>query len=280
MEHQLIKRLPLFIAISLTLTACSKPEDTAESVNQRFEQSLDWNKNHSPRETVVTTDNYLILSGADIHVGGTNNLDSFFSIAKNINASAVVLAGDLTTGNADDYAVFEQHLPPENSLPLFFITGNHDLHFNGWEQFHSTLGSSSYFFTIKTPVATDLCICLDTGGGTIGDKQLEWLRNILQTKRPDYRRCMVFTHNNFFRPRHTDSTNPLVEELQILLELFTEHRVDMVITGHDHNQDAVLFGNTTYIIMDAMKDKASNAGYFQIRVKNGIINYEFENFRK
>jgi predicted phosphodiesterase len=277
MEHKLNTGFSLLIAISLTFTACSKPEDYAESVNQRFRQSLIWNNQHSGHEIVVPADDYCILSMADSHIGGTNNLDRFFDNAKIKNASAVIMAGDLTTGKTEDYNVFEQHLPQPDSLPLFFIAGNHDLHYNGWENFHSRFGSSSYFFTVKTPVASDLFICLDTGGGTLGDKQLEWLINLLQTLRPDYRHCMVFTHNNFFRSRHTDSTNPVVEELQILLELFTKHRVDMVITGHDHKQDSVLFGITTYIVMDALKDGLSNAGYFQISVKTGNIAYKFEN---
>ena len=88
----------------------------------------------------------------------------------------------------------------------------------------------------------------------------------------------MFTHNNLIRSRHTDSTNPPVEELEVLLDLFAKHQVDMVITGHDHKHDAVQFGRTTYIIMDAIKDGDSNAGYFQIRVKNSIIGYKFENF--
>jgi predicted phosphodiesterase len=238
---------------------------------------MDWNETHSSREIVVPTDDYSILSAGDIHVGGTKNLDNFLSIAKERKASAVVMAGDITTGNSEDYKVFDQHIQAKNSLPLFLVAGNHDLHYGGWKEFYSRFGSSSYAFSIITPVATDLCICLETGGGTLGNKQLEWLTDLLKTSRSDYRRCMVFTHNNFFRTRHTDSTNPLVEELTVLLDLFTEHHVDMVVTGHDHRQDAQVFGMTTYIVMDALKDGLSNAGYFEISVKDGIIGYKFEN---
>ena len=278
MEYQLNNRFSVLIAISLTLISCSKPEDIAESVNQRFEQSMEWNSNHPSREIVVSTDDYFILSMADSHVGGTDNLDRFFNIARITKASAVIMAGDLTTGLEKDYSVFEQHLPQQESLSSFLITGNHDLFSNGWKEFRARFGSSSYLFTIKTPVASDLFICLDTGGGTLGENQLEWLIDLLQNKRSGYRHCMVFTHNNFFRSRHTDSTNPPVEELQVLFELFTKHKVDMVITGHDHEQNAEVLGSTTYIIMDALKDGLSNAGYFQIKVKHGNIGYAFENF--
>jgi predicted phosphodiesterase len=280
MGYKLNSIFSLLIVIILTFAACQKDHlilIAREPVNQRFDQGMDWNGKHPYREIIVPADDYFILSMADSHVGGTNNLDNFFNIAKTTNATAVVMVGDLTTGHLKDFTVFEHHLPPQDSLSSFLIVGNHDLYFNGWEEFFARFGSSSYLFTVKTPVASDLFICLDTGGGTLGDKQLEWLINILQTSRPNYRRCMVFTHTNLFRTRHDLNTIPLVEELRILLDLFTKHRVDMVITGHGHERDVNLFGITTYITMDALEDGLSNAGYFQIRVRNGNIEYKFEN---
>jgi 3',5'-cyclic AMP phosphodiesterase CpdA len=279
MEHQLIVRLSVLSLIVLTLSSCIKSEDSAETANQRFSQSMVWNNAHPYREITVQSDDYLMLSMGDSHVGGTENLDRFCDLAKARKATVVVMVGDLTTGQNKDWDIFEQHLPLQDSLPSFVIAGNHDLFFNGWKEFNSRFGSSSYLFSIKTPIATDLVICLETAGGTLGDNQIDWLINILETKRSGYRHCMVFTHNNFFRPRHTDSTNPPVEELQVLLGLFTKHNVEMVITGHDHKRDAVVFGITTYIIMDALKDGLSNAGYIQIRVTNSNIDYVFENFK-
>jgi len=283
MGHQLKVQIALLLALSLFFPACEKVDISGmfisnESINQRFEQSMDWNAVHPFREITVPFDDYFILSMSDSHVGETTNLDSFVNIGKTTNASALVMVGDLTTGHTQDYAEFQQHIPNQDSLPSFLMVGNHDLYFDGWNQFFSRFGSSTYLFTISTPVATDLYICLDTGGGTLGNKQLDWLKDILQTERPNYRRCIVFTHNNLFRFRHTFSTNPLIEELHVLIILFTKHKVDMVITGHDHQQYAKLFGNTTHIVMDALMDGLSNSGYFQLNVKNGNLEYEFLNF--
>jgi predicted phosphodiesterase len=278
MEHKLNSRFALLIITATTFSSCIKPEQTAENANQRFIQSMDWNDNHPYREIVVPDNDYMILSLGDSHVGGTDNLDSFFNIAKNRKAAAVVMAGDLTSGQETDYNAFEKHLPPQDSLPSFLVTGNHDLFSNGWNNYFPRFGSSSYLFTIKTPAATDLFICLETGGGTLGTMQLDWLIKLLQNLRPSYRNCLVITHNNILRTRHTDSTNPPVEETEVLLELFARYNVNMVITGHDHKHDAAIFGSTTYIIMDASKDGESNAGYFQIRLINGKIVYKFENF--
>jgi predicted phosphodiesterase len=278
MEHKVNIISKLVIVTIFTISACSKEPllIQEESANQRFIQSMEWNNSHQYREIVVPGDDYSVLSMADSHVGSTRNLDNFFNIAKTTNASAVVMVGDLTSGHTEDYKVFGEHLPDKDLIPEFIIAGNHDLYFDGWKEFISRFGSSSYIFTVRTPVATDLFICLETGGGTLGDKQLEWLTGMLETSRKDCRKCFVFTHNNIFRVRHTTSTNPMVEELHVLLGLFTKYHVDFVVTGHDHEKDARLFGITTYIQLDALKDGISNSGYCNIKVKNGSIGYTFE----
>jgi hypothetical protein len=85
----------------------------------------------------------------------------------------------------------------------------------------------------------------------------------------------VFTHNNLLRLRTTTSTNPYVEEVRILLDLFVRHDVNMVVTAHDHKQNAEVFGPTTHIIMDALQDINENAGYLEITVGEEKIDYHF-----
>jgi len=280
MENQLNKLLALLLTLPLIISACEELDPAGMfvpdvPVNQRFDQSMEWNAQHPYREIVVPSDNYLILSLADCHVGGTKNLGIVLGKAGTAKASAVVMAGDLTTGHSEDYSVFQQYLPDQDSLPTFQTAGNHDLFFDGWNEFHKLLGSSTYIFTVKTPEASDLFICLDTGSGTLGDRQLAWLTNILETLRPEYRHCIIFTHNNIFRPRHVESTSLLTEELHVLIELFTRHNVEMVITGHDHKQDASLFGLTTYIILDPLVDDSDDPGYLELRVNNDNLDYKF-----
>lgn len=275
-------KINIAFLLLLFLTACEVADFggifiSDQSVNQRFEQSMTWNKNHKTHKITVTTDNYTILTMGDSHVGSTKNLDIFFDRAKSINAAAAVMVGDLTTGHASDYAVFQNHIPTPDSLNTFLLAGNHELYFDGWNEFYSRFGSSTYYFTIQTPEAADLYICLDSGGGTLGSKQLNWLKETLQNKRSDYRYCFLLTHNNLFRFRKTASTNPPIEELHVLMELFTVHQVDMVITGHDHKHNARQFGNTIHITMDALEDGKKNAGYFQLNVNNEGLDYNFVN---
>jgi len=269
--------LPVLILI---LSGCDKMEmrgffTSYENANMRFEQSDEWNNINGHSEITITEKNYTINVMGDSHVGGTENLDIFFKNAQDEDATAVVMVGDLTTGHKEDYDVFSEHLPIKDSLICFATVGNHDLYFEGWKHFYSIFGSSSYFFIVNTPDQSDLFICLDTGGGTLGNKQLDWFKKILETNRKDYRYCMVFTHNNLFRLRPTGSTNPMVEEIHALLDLFLRHNVNMVVTAHDHKQNIAVLGNTTHIIMDALQDENDKASYLKLTFNEETINFSF-----
>jgi UDP-2,3-diacylglucosamine pyrophosphatase LpxH len=274
------KILITFIA-ALIFEGCSKDEgyfSLNESVDQRVEQSLDWDSKNPKRELEIYSDEYTIFCMSDSHVGPTINLDKFFRTAKESNAEAVIMAGDLCSGRKADYDVLEKHIPSSDSLPVFMVAGNHDLHYAGWNEFFNRFGSSTYFFTVKTPGGLDLFICLDTSEGTLGKIQFSWLGNVLNNMRQNYRRCIVITHNNFFRVKQAESTNPLPEEICALVELFTTNHVEMMITGHDHRKDDRLFGITRFIVMDPLEDKADNAGYFILNVNKGELKYNFVNF--
>ncbi len=246
-----------------------------ESVNERFEQSLEANKLNGNTELIVAVDEYNIAVMADVHIGGTENFDKAIQLVKGSNTTALVLNGDICNGNAYDYDSLEQHMPNKAELPYFMLAGNHELYFGGWNEYYSRFGSSSYYFTVKTPTASDFYICLDTGSGTLGSKQLKWFKELLENSRNNYRRYIVFTHNNLYRIRHTLSTNPTNEELLVLTELFAKYKVDMVVTGHDHLKNVIKLGNTTHITMNALHDGFMYAGYFQLNIKEGQLSYEF-----
>lgn len=268
------------LTLLVIISACEKMElrgfiTSYENVNERFDQSIEWNNRNPLSETDISQNTYTIYAMGDSHIGGTNNLDTFFNNAQDEDATAAVMVGDLTTGHRDDYVVFSEHLPARDSLQYFPIVGNHDLYFDGWKHYYSIFGSSTYFFVVNTPGASDLFICLDSGGGTLGNRQLDWFKKLLETKRNSYRYCTVFTHNNLFRLRPTTSTNPFVEEIQVLLDLFIRHQVNMVVTAHDHKRNTAVFGNTIHIIMDALQDENDNAGYLKIIVNEEKIDYSF-----
>jgi predicted phosphodiesterase len=281
MANKYIKKTYLVITGLLMIQGCYKDLDftgfirSTDRVNERFTESIHWNNNNPHPGIELDTNNYSIMLAADCHVGTTNNLDKLLGLSKAPEISALFIAGDITTGKKEDYDVVRQKLNNSDSVSCFLIAGNHDLYFDGWKTFFSNFGSSTYTILIETPLSKDLYICLDTGGGTLGDKQLEWLKEILSNDRKKYRHCVVITHNNFFRNRFTTSTNPLVEELYVLLELFAEYKVNFVITGHDHKRYIEVFGPTTYITLDALKDGLVYASSLKLTVYNDSIIYQF-----
>lgn len=275
-----IKFKVLFLFLLFTFASCDMFEvegffTSGVDVNKRFDQSIEWNNKNGYTELNIQQNDYVIYAMGDSHVGGTKNLDIFFKDALDKNALAAVMVGDITTGHEEDYQVLSEHLPLNNSLSYFAVAGNHDLFFDGWKYFYSLFGSSSYFFVVNTINASDLFICLDTGGGTLGNKQLEWFKELLETNRGNYRYCTVFTHNNIFRLRPTITTNPMVEEIRVLSDLFLRYNVNMVVTGHDHKQNVDIFGNTTHIIMDALEDTNKKASYLILSFNDKNIDYSF-----
>ena len=282
MENRIGKKIILLTSLVL-VSACDMFEMRGfilsyESADERFRQSMTWNSDHPDREIIIAGNDYSIYAMGDSHVGGTINLDAFIEDGIANNATALVMVGDITTGHAEDYAVLNDHMPDPDSIESFLVVGNHDLYFDGWSQFYSLYGASTYKFTIITPQAKDLFICLDTGSGTVGSEQLDWLKNTLALERANYRHCILFTHNNLFRNRHTTSTNPMVEELHVLLDLTIKYAVNMVVTGHDHKKNVETFGVTTFITMDALQDDYDDAGYLKLMINQNEIEFDFINF--
>jgi predicted phosphodiesterase len=272
-----------FVAVLILLTGCEKMDIRGmfvsyETVNERFSSSMEWNCIIGDRELKIEESSYTVFAMGDSHIGGVINLKSFLQQAFSEGAVAAVGVGDLTSGREEDYNTFYQQTSQVGPVHFFPMVGNHDLYSNGWKTFKSLYGSSVYFFTVQSPMNTDLFICLDSGSGTLGSRQTAWLRKLLQTERVNHRYCVIFTHNNLFRSRQTTSTNLMVEEVQALMELCLLHQVNLVVTGHDHKRSTETLGNTRFIIMDALLDGFKDAGYLKIKVNQDGIDYEFYRF--
>jgi hypothetical protein len=270
------------LLIILTFNSCLEDADlsgflySADPVNERVKQSLEWNKINPDKDASVEGTDYSILIAGDSEVGGITNLDTLITRAKGPGVAGFVIAGDLTSGDPKGYDILEHELNKKVSGLAFYILGNHDLFFNGWDKYYNYFGSSTYAFTIKTNDASDLYICLDSGNGTIGSRQLKWLEDLLEKERKDHRFCIIFSHVNFFREHHTFSANPLVDELHVLLDLFYRYSVDMVIAGHDHHRSEEFFGKTHYVTLDAFFDGFKEASFLRLEIQNGKLIYRFE----
>lgn len=270
----------VFTACDMDLIGFVAP--TSDTTEQRFEQSLAWNTEHGYASLNVPIDNYKFYVGTDIHTETTvRNITSMVTTLRNdSNAYFGILTGDLV--NQKD--AFQNLMPALTFNPItqarndtiFATLGNHDLYFNQWVDYKHYWGTSSYWFEVETPHYQDLFISLDTGNGTLGIKQLKWLRNILESKRTNYRHCIVYTHTNLFKEEESQfpTSNMALEETFELTDLMSKHQVSLFLQGHDHNREVLLYKNVLYIIVDAMLD-SSTKPFYMIATCSETIDYKF-----
>jgi len=191
-------------------------------------------------------------------------------------ALMLVIAGDVTTGNREDYENAAAVITSDTSVNFRLVAGNHDTYFEGWDSFYEFFGSSTYSVEVQNPGgSSDLFIFLDTASGTLGRSQLEWLESVLKGRK-NYRHAVVCTHLNFFRNRFTTSTNPLNLEILTLIDMFGRYDVNLVIMGHDHLRYEEHFGDCNYITLDALTDDFDEASYLMVNVNEEGVSYRFE----
>ena len=288
MTMKAMNRIGLFI-LMFFLTSCTKNIDLMglfytinESPDERFEQSMSYNAEYGYDKITGVPDDYEVYVMSDIHVDfSTDNLDRFVSdyLADSVAAPFALCLGDLinATGHFD---LFDEHVKPVSDAgrKIYYTVGNHDLYFNQWPEFRSRYHTSTYWFEVQTVSNfKDLYIAIDSGNGTLGRDQRDWLENLLKDKQSQgYRHIIVFTHTHFFKKDtsqgHTSNFN--LEETYDLLDLFDRYDVSMVLQGHSHARDLTLFKDVVYLRVDALEDHYPDAFYTILKVGN-YINYEF-----
>ena len=277
-----MKKFLTISAVAFCLMSCEEYyfqgmiAPAGESVNERFEQSMDYNGSHGYQTIQAVSDDYRVYVFTDCHLAGaTKNIDRFVSEYLQDSGAApfTICLGDLVNGD-ESFSEFISHTSAIGNAgrKLFLTAGNHDLYWGRWKEFYRSFGSSTYWFEVETPSAKDLFISLESGGGTLGTGQRDWLEETLETKGSGYRNIVVFTHTHFFMrdmsQGHTD--NFALEETYDLADLFSGYGVNLVISGHDHHREQTGFKGVDYLVVDCMEEKADNAAYAILSVGKSI----------
>jgi len=254
----------------------------AEDVNTRVAESLGWNDGAGVTTLTVPQDSYRFYACSDIHIEDSRpaNFSSMLEKERADEKSAFYLVlGDLLFGK-DHMEWVAETMGAAGNHPGFIIAGNHDIFYGGWKQWKDLFHSSTYYFFVQTPAFKDIFIMLDSANGTLGEKQLAWLKDVLENQRPGCRHCIVGVHTNMFRTDISQfpSTNFTLEETYILTALFSKNSVDMVLSGHDHFRDVTNYKGVTYITHDQIKDGTSNASYTVFDIGQSV-DYQFVPFK-
>ena len=246
---------------------------TGDGVQKRFEQSVEMNEDLKAG-IIEAQESYAFYVAADPHINETyRNLSVFNNVFRNDeNASFGIMLGDCidVKDNLQLYLeALEYDLERHScSHRIFHILGNHDLFFNGWDDFKDIIGPSVYWFEVLFAEGKDLYISLDTAAGTLGRKQTEWLKEFLAENRKEYRHCVILTHTNFFYTDNsqTGSGNMPIEESFALIDFFGKQKVSLALQGHDHYREELTYDNVKYVIVGAIHDESEDPEYLKVNV--------------
>ena len=277
-----------FLICTIILTSCDTVDfkglfvPTGDSVDSRFEQSISLNNNQAVA-TIEAEDSYLFYVCTDPHIDDSyRNLRNFSTLLRNDSTAlfGIVLGDCIERRNAMPNYVeaieYIQDIQTYNTL-IFSLIGNHDLYFNGWEDYYRLLGASVYWFEVKFSTGSDLFISLDSANGTLGKRQLNWLREFLAAERNKYRHCIIFTHNNLFYTDNsqTGSGNMPLEETAVLTDLFSRYNVTACFQGHDHYREDLMFSGVRYTVIGTIRDDSASPEFLMVRMSNNGTDYQW-----
>lgn len=283
-----MKKHFLYIALAVLMTACSDDStldlkgmfsSNGEPVDVRFAQSMTYNNDKGEMHLDMGSDEYMVYVCTDSHITRKThkNLDYFIDTYNAETAPKIAIhLGDLIDAQKN-FPCADSVLSLANG-PLFITPGNHDVYFKQWSIYRSYFHTGTYWFdTNNGSKKLDLFICLDTADGTLGTKQMQWLRDLLEKKSKEgYRRIIVYTHTHFWKLDDSQghTSNFSLEETYELAALLGQYKVDYVWSGHQHARQSVFFRGVNYLVLDATKDSEKGQSYMTVQMgEHAIYHY-------
>lgn len=279
----------LALGLILSLSSCNRLDILGMVVNRsdteaRVSNWLNYNDQNGMPVVDSVPDEYCFYSCSDSHYserdsivpqGENDRLYHYIKAMRNdAKAAFAIHAGDMVNESGEaGFKMTEKALrfDPANQLedkPCFLVIGNHDVYFDCADYFKQYFHTSTYAVTVKTLGGhQDLFLFLDSGNGTHGKKQLEWLESQL-ANRKQYRYCFVISHNWLFRTTYNYTTTPAAnlpeDEQYAFMNLMSENDVNMVIMGHFHYTDAKTFDGVQYVMTDNLNEDKEEASYMVV----------------
>jgi len=166
-----------------------------------------------------------------------------------IHPELVVNTGDLViNGNApEQWAEFEKIIRPlkKAKIPYYSALGNHE-HDAG--RFYKIFGLKEYVGWYAIDCWTSRFIFLDTNKEyNKGSEQYKWFVNELEKTAADKERkflFVVFHHPPYSSGNHGNTYSVISS----LCPLFSQYKVDIVFSGHDHAYERSVADGVTYIV--------------------------------
>lgn len=290
----------ILMAAAMMLTAgCNRLDVPGMAFNrsdteERVADWLDYDAQNKMPVIENVPDEYCIYSTSDSHYserdtfesqGPKDRLYNYVTTERNDpNAIFSLLVGDLVNESGEGgYKRVKASMRFNDKTqakddPCFTVLGNHDVYFNCANFYKQYFHTSTYTVTVKTVGGyQDLYILLDSGNGTHGKRQLEWLEEQL-AHRADYRHCFVVSHNWLFRTSYNYTTTPAanlpLDEQYAFMDLMSNSNVELVLMGHFHMREQRQFGGVQYVMTDNLND-GGKPSYVVVNVGEKIT-YEYK----
>ena len=279
----------ILLSATLALASCNRLDVTGmffssgTHTEDRVAQWLEWNDQHPATVINGAPDQYNIYVCSDIHLEGNTDRISQFLQHEYADPSGLfsIVNGDLANESGPrPFRQLDSLLRLPSASDTCFVTiGNHDIYFDCQQYFQQYFHTSTYTVTVQTiSGAKDLFVFLDSGNATHGQRQLQWLRQLLQ-QRDQYRHVVVSTHTCLFRTSYNYSTTPAAnlpeEEYYQLLDLMSDHNVSLFLMGHFHHKEQHTLGGVPYVMTDNLNEQEDQPSYLVVTCANKV-SYHYE----
>ena len=290
----------LAAACMFLTTGCNRLDIAGMVINrsdteERVADWLDYNAQNGEPVIENAPDEYYIYSCSDSHYserdsivpqGEKDRLYKYITEERNDPMAVFAIhAGDMVNERGETGFImteaalqYNAETQAEND-PCFLVIGNHDVYYDCAQFFKQHFHTSTYTVTVKTVGGfKDLYIFLDSGNGTHGKRQLEWLEEKL-SHRGDYRHCIVISHNWLFRTSYNYTTTPAAnlpqDEQYAFMDLMSNNNVEAVVMGHFHMREQRQFGGVQYLMTDNLNEGKVTPSYLVLTVGERV-KYEYE----
>ncbi len=279
----------ILLTATLALASCNRLDVTGmffssgTHTEDRVAQWLEWNDQHPATVINGAPDQYNIYVCSDIHLEGNTDRISQFLQHEYADPSGLfsIVNGDLANESGPrPFRQLDSLLRLPSATDTCFVTiGNHDIYFDCQQYYQQYFHTSTYTVTVQTiSGAKDLFVFLDSGNATHGQRQLQWLRQLLQ-QRDQYRHVVVSTHTCLFRTSYNYSTTPAAnlpeEEYYQLLDLMSDHNVSLFLMGHFHHKEEHTLGGVPYVMTDNLNEQKDQPSYLVVTCANKV-SYHYE----
>ena len=294
------QHLILIAAAAIFAMGCNRLDIAGMVINrsdteERVADWLDYNAQNGEPVIEDAPDEYHVYSCSDSHYserdsivtqGANDRLYQYITAMRNDSEALFAIhAGDMVNESGEKGFVMTEEAIRYNletqaaDKPCFLVIGNHDVYFDCATFFKQHFHTSTYTVTVKTVSGyQDLYVFLDSGNGTHGKRQLDWLEKQL-SNRDKYRHCFVISHNWLFRTSYNYTTTPAAnlpqDEQYAFMDLMSRSNVNMVIMGHFHMREQRQFGGVQYVMTDNLNEDVETPSYLVVNV-GAKVTYEYQ----